>query len=80
MCKIILILWKNSQIIIYKLKKIRVIIQGFGVVGASTAINIVSSNNFNNIFHVHCIEKTSQTGIKRIEDAKKGIFPINTSD
>ena len=62
------------------MKKIKVIIQGFGVVGASTAINIVSSNNFNNIFHVHCIDKTSQTGIKRIEDAKKGIFPINTSD
>ena len=62
------------------MKKIKIIIQGFGVVGASTAINIVSSNDFNNIFHVHCIDKTSQTGIRRINDAKKGIFPINTSD
>ena len=62
------------------MKKIKVIIQGFGVVGASTAINIVSSNNFNNFFHVHCIDKTSQTGMKKIKNAKKGIFPISTSD
>ena len=62
------------------MKKIKVIIQGFGIVGASTAINIVSSNNFNNIFHVHCIDKTNQAGIKKINNAKKGIFPVSTSD
>ena len=62
------------------MKKTKIIIQGFGVVGASTAINIVSSNNFNNIFKVHCIEKANQTGIKKINSAKKGIFPISTSD
>ena len=62
------------------MKKTKVIIQGFGVVGASTAINIVSSNNFNNIFKVHCIEKANQTGITKINAAKKGIFPISTSD
>ena len=62
------------------MKKIKVIIQGFGVVGASTAINIVSSNNFNNIFHVHCIDKTNQAGKIKINNAKKGIFPISTSD
>ncbi len=62
------------------MKKIKIIIQGFGIVGASTAINIVSTNNFNNIFHVHCIDKTNQAGIIKINNAKKGIFPISTSD
>jgi len=69
---------KNNQLI--KLNKIKVIIQGFGVIGASTAVNIVSSNNFDNNFQVHCIDKKNLAGIKKIYDAKKGIFPIKSSD
>jgi len=62
------------------MKNIKVIIQGFGVVGASTAINIVSSNNFKNSFNVHCIDKNNKEGVQKINLAKKGIFPIDTSD
>ena len=69
---------KNNKLI--KLNKIKVIIQGFGVIGASTAVNIVSSNNFDNNFQVHCIDKKNLAGIKKIYDAKKGIFPIKSSD
>lgn len=57
-----------------------IIVQGFGVVGASTALNIVSSNNFKNNFKVHCVEKNSTEGHQKILKAKKGIFPIKTSD
>ena len=57
-----------------------IVIQGFGVVGASTALNIVSSNNFKNNFRVHCIEKNNTQSHKKIIKAKRGIFPINTSD
>ena len=53
----------------------RVIVQGFGVVGAATALNIVSSNNFKNDINVHCIEKNSQEGKRKIQLASKGVFP-----
>jgi len=58
----------------------RVIVQGFGVVGAATALNIVSSNNFKNDINVHCIEKNSQEGKRKIQLASKGVFPIKTND
>ena len=58
----------------------KVIVQGFGVVGAATALNIVSSNNFKNNINVHCIEKNSQEGKRKIQLASKGIFPIKTND
>ena len=35
----------------------KIVVQGFGVVGAATALNIVSSKNFKNNYKVHCIEK-----------------------
>ena len=57
-----------------------VVVQGFGVVGASTALNIVSSNNFKNNFNVHCVEKNTPEAIKKILKAKIGTFPIETSD
>ncbi len=58
----------------------RIVIQGFGAVGASTAINVISSNNFKNNFKVHCIEKNNLQGIQKIINAKKGFFPLNSSD
>ena len=48
----------------------KVIVQGFGVVGAATALNIVSSNNFKNNINVHCIEKNSQEGKRKIQLAE----------
>ena len=43
----------------------KIVVQGFGVVGAATALNIVSSKNFKNNYKVHCIEKkTLQVLIK----------------
>ena len=58
----------------------KIVIQGFGAVGASTAINIISSNNFKNNFKVHCLEKNNLKGIQKIKNAKKGFFPLNSSD
>ncbi len=57
-----------------------IVVQGFGVVGAATALNIVSSKNFKNTYKVHCVEKNSPEGIKKIIKARTGTFPIETSD
>ena len=57
-----------------------IIIQGFGAVGASTAVNIISSNNFINNFHVHCIDKNNKIGKVKISKARKGQFPLSSSD
>lgn len=62
------------------MKKKKIIIQGFGAVGAATAVNVVSSNNFRNNFCVHCIDRPNKEGYKKIFEAKQGIFPISTSD
>tara|TARA_B100000029_G_scaffold515600_1_gene623476 strand:- start:1246 stop:2604 length:1359 start_codon:yes stop_codon:yes gene_type:complete len=58
----------------------KIVVQGFGVVGAATALNIASSNNFKNNFKVHCIEKKSPEGSQKIFMAQRGLFPIKTSD
>jgi UDP-N-acetyl-D-glucosamine dehydrogenase len=58
----------------------KIVIQGFGVVGAATALNIVSSNNFRNNFKVHCVERRSAEGNKKVYMARKGICPIQSND
>jgi UDP-N-acetyl-D-glucosamine dehydrogenase len=61
-------------------KNINVTIQGFGAVGASTAVNIISSNNFINNFHVHCIDRNNKIGKEKILEARMGQFPLSSSD
>ena len=61
-------------------KNTNVTIQGFGAVGASTAVNIISSNNFINNFHVHCIDRNNKIGKEKILKARKGQFPLSSSD
>ncbi len=58
----------------------KIVVQGFGVVGAATALNIVSSKNFKNNYKVHCIEKKNLAGVNKIENARMGKFPIETTD
>ena len=60
-----------------KLKTVGV--QGFGYVGAATAVNIALSKRLSNC-QVLCFEKKSKKTLEIIKKASNGVFPYNTND
>lgn len=70
------------KIIDFKEIKPIVCIQGLGFVGSamSTAVATASNSKGENIFNVIGVDLNNNTGIKRVKNINKGVFPFETTD